>query len=368
MRTLGEELREHCDTLAQRWYERWLETHASRGVSEAALKDSLPAQLRLIGRQLEDLSTAERPDQAWKITERLDPEARVEQQVPIEEMVQEYALAIDVVRGWVEEREIEVPFAEFSYFHTATYELTAESVRRYAAYQADEIRKQRAQYLAGVMHQLRTPLAALSVQVEILRDDPRRDAASIHKLQRNVRRIQVLVDGILRLERFHTWEVPVRPQKVYPAQLIDDIVSDHEVDAARKGLRFEAHVNRSLRMDLDPDLFLDALGNLVQNAIKYTARGFVIIDATERNENVLFCVRDSGPGIPPEKQRHLFKHALPGSVGGAGIGLQIAQHAARAQGGEIEVASEVGRGTVFSLRLPRTLRASDARENTPHPQ
>jgi two-component system, OmpR family, sensor histidine kinase SenX3 len=364
MSSLGEELRDNHLALVQRWYEQWRAgATPHHGVAEAALKDHLSPQLRLIGEQLLDLSAAENPGQMWKVTERLDPEARVTQEIPIEEVVREYDLAIDVVRTWIEERRIEVSFLEYSYFYRSMFELTAESVRRYVEHQAGEVRKQRAHYLAAVMHQLRTPLSALSIQAELLgRNEQRPSAEAIDKLRRNVRRISVLVDGILRLERFHTWEVPVRPEEVHPAHLVDGIVSDHEPQAARMGLRFEAHVNRSLRMTLDPDLFLDALSNLVGNAVKYTTEGFVIVEAQEEAESVVFHVRDSGPGIAAEKQTELFKQAQPGSLGGAGIGLQIAQHAAQAQGGLIEVHSEVGKGSVFSLRLPRVVAARTAPE------
>jgi two-component system sensor histidine kinase SenX3 len=174
--------------------------------------------------------------------------------------------------------------------------------------------------------------------------------------------MRVLVDGVLRLERYQTWEVPVHPEEVHPAQLIDGIVSDYEAQAARKGLRFEAHVNRSLRMTVDPDLFTDALGNLVQNAVKYTTRGFVIIEAKEEGQAVVFRVRDSGPGITPDRQQELFTHAQQGSLGGAGIGLQIAQHAAQAQGGAVGVTSEIGKGTVFTLRLPRVVVGRDGQQ------
>ena len=365
MTSLGEELRDNHAALVDCWYEEWrTSSHPHDDVGEAALKNALGSQFRLIGEQLRDLDSAEKPTEIWKVWERLDPELRVGQEIPIEEVVQEYGLAFDVVRSWIEERGIRVSFVEYTYFFRAMFELTAEAVRRYAKHQSEEIRSQRAHYLAAVMHQLRTPLSALAMQVEVLEGQEHRpDAESLHRLQRNVRRIRVLVDGILRLERFQTWEVPVRPEKVQPSRLVNAIMSDHEATAARNGLRFEAHVNRSLRMTLDSDLFLDALGNLVDNAIKYTAAGFVLVDAQESTDTVLFRVRDSGPGIAPDQQRGLFKHAQPGTVGGAGIGLQIAQHAARAQGGVIEVESEQGKGSVFSLRLPRVVSARDPKND-----
>lgn len=367
MHSLGEELRENSHAIVQRWYEQWRESpHPRHGIEEAALKNSLSDQLELLGEQLRELRSAEGVEEIWKIADRLHPEQRVSQEMPIQEVVQEYALAVDVVRAWIEERCIDVPFADYSYFYQAIFELTAESVRRYAKHQAEQVRKERAHYLASVMHQLRTPVSTLALQVELLdQQEQPPSSAAISKLRRNVGRIQALVDGILRLERFQPWEVPVQPEEVRPAHLIDDIVHDHEREAARKGLRFEAHVNRSLQMTLDPNLFLDALGNLVQNAIKYTTKGFVIVDAQEGPDSVLFCVRDSGPGIASERQRELFRQTQPGGTGGAGIGLQIAQHAATAQGGRVDVESEEGKGSTFSLRLPRVV---VARDREPEPE
>lgn len=363
MKSLGEELRKNHAALVQRWYEEWRQSsHPRHDLGAAVLKNSLGAQFRLIGEQLRDLATAEHPEQIWTITERLDPEGRVDQEMPIEEVVQEYSLAIDVVRTWIEEQGIDVSFTDYSYFFRAMYELTAETVRRYTKHQTEVVRKQRAHYLAAVMHQLRTPISAVMMQVELLEQGGQTpDTEAVKRLRRNLRRVGVLVDGILRLERFQTWEVPVRPEEIVPAQLVDDLVSDHERTAARKGLRVEVHVNRSLRMIVDPDLFSDALGNLIQNAIKYTHDGFVIVEATEQEDAVVFSVRDSGPGIDAEAQRWLFKQSQPGSLGGAGIGLQIAQHAAQAQDGFIEVESEVGRGSTFSLCLPRVVSPRDGK-------
>lgn len=203
VRSLADELIHETDSIVQQWYERWCRTgRFQAGLSEAALKDKLPLQLRIVGEQLRQATRAEDPETMWKVTERLDPEERVEQDVPIEEVVQEYRIAVDTVRDWIEERRIEVPFTEYSYFYAAMFELTAESVRRYAAHQAERVRKDRGRYLAGLMHQLRTPLSALSMQVERLdRGELRPDAGSIAKLRQSLRRVTVLVDGVLRLER-----------------------------------------------------------------------------------------------------------------------------------------------------------------------
>lgn len=358
---IGDEIIACTDEIVERWYQAWRASeHPHEDVSEAALKDKLGLQLQIIGEQLLELHKAENPHEMWKITERLDPELRIGQDVPIEEVVQEYRLAVETVRDWIEDAGIDVSFAEYSFFYASIFELTAESVKRYSEHQADRTRHDRAHYLAGVMHQLRGPLSGLTMEVEMLEHvAPPPDIESMTRLRRNVRRLRWLVDRILRLERFRPCEAPVHPEDVRPAHLIDDIMSDHESAAARKSLRFEAHVNRSLRMTLDPGLFLDALGNLVGNAVKFTRQGFVIVDTAEHPDDVVFCVRDSGPGIPPERREKLFTQTLSGQAGGAGIGLQIAQHAAQAMGGEIKVEDGDENGSVFSLRIPRTVPARE---------
>lgn len=355
MNSIANELIENCDAIAQRWCQAWHESTGShQDLSEATLRAKFSMQLRAIGEQLQHHTNGS--EKMWHLTERLDVEEKKEQDVHIEMVAQEYWLVVDTVREWIVEKGIDVDLQEYSCFYEAIYELVAGSMRRYASYHAEQVRRDRAHYLASVMHQLRTPLSALSLQVELL-DRPGQtvDAATVDRLQRNIRRISVLVEGILRLERFQPSEVAVRPQEVHLEKLVNDIMNDYQPDAAKAGLQFEAHVDTSLSIVTDPDLLTDALGNLVQNAVKYAKKGYVIVDAETDSKHILFRVRDSGPGIPLEKQRDLFRFAQPGSDGGAGIGLQIAQHAARAQGGKIELESEVGKGSTFSLRVPRNV-------------
>jgi two-component system, OmpR family, sensor histidine kinase SenX3 len=106
MSSLGELLCDHTDELVHRWYERWLEEGpAGEGMSEAALKDHLPVQLRAIGEAMrEGGASTESPRELWDQHGRLDPEQRVRDEVPIEEVVREYAFVIEVVRTWIDER------------------------------------------------------------------------------------------------------------------------------------------------------------------------------------------------------------------------------------------------------------------------
>ncbi|MGZ3460870.1 MAG: sensor histidine kinase, partial [Archangium sp.] len=344
-------------------YDRWRrEGAACEGLSEAALKDHLPVQLRAIGDAMrEEGSSNETPRELWEKYGRLEPEQRVRDEVPLEEVVREYGYVIEEVRSWLKERNEQVSFWEYSFFSLALFELAAESARRYANYQTARVARERSEYLAGIAHQLRTPVSTLNLYVQQMeRGTMAPDTRAVERLRRTVNRLSRLVDGILRMERFKPDELPINPECVYPAHVIDQLVADYEHDAIRKGLRLDITANRSARMEVDPDLLVDALGNLIQNAIKYTQKGFVRVTLVEREDGVVFEVEDSGPGISPERQRELFRPVRPGQPGGVGLGLSIAFRAATAQGGALELQSEPGRGSTFLLRLPWAVHAREA--------
>ena len=235
----------------------------------------------------------------------------------------------------------------------------AELVEQTSERQAEFVRQSRAEYLAGVMHQLKTPLASLSTQFQLLARTGRTpDAAFLARVNRAATRLRTLVEGILRVERYRTSEQPVQPQELDAAPLVEAIMRDHEHLVPARGFLYESHVDPAMRICLDPDLFTDALGNLVHNATKFTSEGFVIVEGEVRGDRVLFRVRDSGPGIAPEMQRTIFRDVQPGSGGnGTGLGLRIANHAVLAMGGTIGVESEPGKGSILWFELPRNVSA-----------
>ncbi|WNG61140.1 HAMP domain-containing histidine kinase [Archangium gephyra] len=361
MASLGELLCNHTEELVQRWYAQWRqEGPALPGMTEAAIKDHLPVQLRVIGDALREGGASASPRKLWEPHGRLDPEQRVRDAVPIEEVVREYAYVVEAVRGWLEERDEQVSVQEYSFFSLAIFELAAESARRFSKYQADQVARERSEYVAGIAHQLRTPVSTLNLYVQQLeRGQGTPNPQAVERLRRTVGRLSRLVDGILRLERFKPDELPVHPEPLAPAQVIDQLVADYEHDASHKGLRLEISVNRSARMQADRDLLVDALGNLIQNAIKYTEKGFVRVTLEEQEDKMVFKVEDSGPGIGPERRRELFRPVRPGQPGGVGLGLSIAFRAAVAQGGTLELESELGQGSTFRLRLPQVVRARE---------
>jgi len=359
LRTLSDILVHDCDAILQRWSASLRESARPRlELSDDQLKHKIGLQLRTIGAWLDDVcAPASRKARAiWCLPESLDPEARVQQDVPIEEIVLHYGLLAETVLGLLEDRRHDVSPDEIALFFQAIIALIAETARRYACSKEARQTRERAAYLARLTHQMRTPLTVLKLHAGALsRLDTPIDERLVGSIERNVKRLTLLVDGVMRLERFKPEEIPVLPVEVSPAKLIDQVVDDNAYVAERKALRVEVLVNRVLRMQVDPTLFVDALGNLLQNAIRYTETGHVMIEVEEKATEVVFKVRDTGPGIPREKQLSLFKTVEPDAAGGTGIGLTIVHRAATAQGGTVGVESEPGQGSLFWFTLPRTV-------------
>lgn len=353
---LGKLLCDNNDEIIELWYKEWKDSpHPHPEISEALLKDGLPEQLRVIGEQLQKDELAELPKNMWKITDRLDPEERVFQDIPIEEVVHEYRIFIKVVRRFIHDKEPTVPFDEYSYFYESVYELTAEAVKRYAKYQAEVVSNDRSEYLAGLSHQMRTPLTVIQNHLEAyeLQENKELEKESYESLKRNADRLEFLINGIMRLERFKSEDIPVRPQSIYPVDFLDQIVADHQFLARQKGIDLEVSVSRSLAIYTDPDLLMDALGNLIDNAVKYTDKGYVRVEAQDDNERIVFKVEDSGPGIPKERQNNIFSITTSSSAKGAGIGLSIVKRVTRALGGDAYMHTEPGKGSTFYIDIPK---------------
>tara|TARA_B100001971_G_C18262918_1_gene588786 strand:+ start:1764 stop:2855 length:1092 start_codon:yes stop_codon:yes gene_type:complete len=357
---LGEMLCESVDEIVERWYQCWKETkHPHLEVSKTALKDHLPQQIRLIGSQLKKSSAAKAPKELWKITERLDPEARVSQEIPIEEVVVEYKILIQVIREWAEDRGLQIPFSEYSYLNEAVFELLSESSRRYSKYQAEQVSKTRQYYLAGVAHQMRNPLLVIQNQLELIQSGVELKEEAMERLVRNTGRLLFLVNSVLRLERFKASELPVSPKNIYPFDLLGNIVDDYRPFAQEKSIGLYLEVDRSLQMQADPDLLSDIFSNLIDNAIKYTEQGQVKVSFEDKDNSVIFRVEDTGPGMSEQRQKEMFEITTSGKTGGAGLGLVVVKRSVEAMQGAVAVESEIGKGSVFCVKLPKEVKAQN---------
>jgi heavy metal sensor kinase len=218
-------------------------------------------------------------------------------------------------------------------------------------------------FTADASHELRTPLTALrAVGEAALRPDagdPKILREALSSMLEETRRLSDLVDALLLLARADTGVIVASKQQVDLAGLLSEVRDTLLVLAEEKSQQLEI-VAGQLTLRADRELLRLALLNLVDNAIRYSAEGLIIsLRVRRRDANAVVEVVDQGPGIAPEHQQKVFERfyridqARSRASGGAGLGLAIARWAIERQGGQVELESELGRGSLFRIVMPR---------------
>jgi signal transduction histidine kinase len=169
-------------------------------------------------------------------------------------------------------------------------------------------------------------------------------------------RLQGLVENLLQLARGEKG-LKLHREEIDLSLLLADVGDSLRPLADNKHLILTCDLPPSLIISGDTDQLIRLIVNLLDNAIKYTERGTITISAQDKKEDAIIEVTDTGIGISPEHVPHIFKRLYTvdsaRSSGGAGLGLSIARQIVQAHGGGIEVQSEVGNGTRFTVYLPK---------------
>ncbi len=226
----------------------------------------------------------------------------------------------------------------------------------------------KAKFLAAASHDLRQPVQSLVMLLAALKrqtaDQP--DVApTVSMMKSAIEGVKGLLSGILDISRLDAGVVAPAMSQVDVGDLIARLAKEYEPAAQAKGLRLRC-APRPLWAHSDRVLLERMIRNLVENALRYTAQGGVLIAARACGARVRIDVVDTGAGIPAEKQAEVFEefHQLdnPGrdSNQGLGLGLAIVARLAKLLGVEVGLASRPGRGSRFSLVLPQSLAAADA--------
>ena len=208
---------------------------------------------------------------------------------------------------------------------------------------------QRTEMLAGVSHDLRTPLTRVRLQLAMLADAHPGSRQEITESEQDLLLMEHMIDEYMAFARGQGGEAPVSTDL---AEIIDDVAGD----ARRRGSPIVLEVERPLVLALRPNAIRRCLTNLVENAMHHGVR--VAISATRRDDVVSVAVEDDGPGIPVDQREDVFKpffrldSARNPRTGGAGLGLSIARDVARGHGGDIRMSAGSLGGLRAELRLP----------------
>lgn len=216
--------------------------------------------------------------------------------------------------------------------------------------------------LSDISHQTKTPLANLRLYSSLLMEEeltPRqREQAQV--IFQQSEKLSFLIETLVKLSRLETDVLAVTPKSQLLSPLLERAASQAKAAAEQKGIALQVHLQQQAEMKALYDLrwTAEALGNLLDNAVKYTPPGGCIqVSATQYE---LFCridVRDNGIGIAEEEQAQIFGRFYRGrqvrEQEGLGIGLYLAREIAQKQGGYLKLSSRPGQGSTFSLYLPR---------------
>lgn len=256
----------------------------------------------------------------------------------------------------------------------------AQAIRRVTTSEFDQLKQQIVTILS---HELRTPLTYIQGYTSLAMDDiqslsPEALQEFLRAIKRGADRLTRLVEDLLLLIRLDTGqaleEFKLLAQiRQDAAELIRRTARQYEEQASAQGLRIEVNVPSDLPpLQLCEPLFVDILGRLLDNAIKFThGKGKqIIISARTTDEQVDIAIQDEGAGIPASELSHLFERFRQierekQEQQGVGLGLAIAQELTRLHGGLITVESKYGEGSTFTIHLPIAKANARSKEATP---
>jgi PAS domain S-box-containing protein len=239
--------------------------------------------------------------------------------------------------------------------------------------------REQAEFISTASHEMRTPVAAIEGYLGLALnpataqiDEKARDY--ITKAHESAEHLGRLFQDLLDVTRADDGRLSNNPKVVDVVAFAHDIVQGLRPKALEKGLSIiykpqpddtddrsnERRLNPVFYVNLDNDHLREVIGNLVENAIKYTLKGTVVIDITGDNDHVTISITDSGIGIPKEDMAHLFQkfyrvdNTDTREIGGTGLGLYLCRRLTEAMNGRIWVESQYKQGSTFFVEFPRT--------------
>ncbi len=226
--------------------------------------------------------------------------------------------------------------------------------------QLKKLEQTRKDFVANISHEIKTPITAIQGFADTLLegalDDREHAVKFLQTIRANSERINSLVDDLMTISKLELGVIKVEKSRVDLQEVFDHVLTVLREKATAKNLTLTAQVPLEPQsIEADRDRLIQILTNLVDNAIKFTDKGAVMVGAAQKNEKIFLFIEDSGIGIP---QKHLprlgerFYRVDPGrsrNMGGTGLGLAIVKHLVKAHGWDMRIESTLGKGTTVKI-------------------
>ena len=346
------------------WREQVRQLPSAKHLDVPTLNDHVPALLDELAGALRDLDDQTIAEALVEGSPPIHGLERYEHGFDIVEVVSEYNILRGCIHDLAESNGLTLSGKAFHILNRVFDDAIGLAIQTFATQQALEVQRRRDEYLAFVTHDLRTPLNAIALATRILELETATGRAGadadriLSMLRRNVRHLESLIEKVLK-ESAHVqtemgMQLECRTFDLWP--LVEAVIQDVKPVADTAGTSVSSRISHDLLIYADASLLRRIFQNLLANAITYTPRGEVVIDAREVDPSgsIECLVSDNGSGIPKARLDKLFKklETDPQKQGGTGLGLAIVKSFVEAQGGTVSVETMEGVGTTFRFTLP----------------
>jgi signal transduction histidine kinase len=356
-------IRRECDTLLAEWRHEVRQLSVARQLDEPTLNDHIPDLLEELACELEACSEGSMIEglKEYPVTHGLD---RLRLGFDVEEVVAEYNALRGVIQDLIERHDLRLRGAVNRTINRVIDVSIGLAVKTYAAQKAQEVQQRREEHLTFVVHDLRSPLAAIAMAAKLLEDTlsnvarDERAAMLLETMHRNVSRLNSLVVKVVQEEANLKTQLNERVERreVNLWALVEALVKDLRPLADASNLSLINEIAEGLTAHADAGMLSLVFQNLISNAIDYTPNGVVVVGAKagEGSATVECWVGDNGVGIPADRLEKVFDklETDPAEKGGMGLGLAIVKQFVEAHGGRVSVESELGRGSTFRFTIP----------------
>src|SRR2546427_496845 len=289
------------------------------------------------------------------------------------------SVAVTILHDLTQARERERLYAELKraseQLEDKVREATAELVRqnellRRQAFQLEQASALKSQFLANMSHEFRTPLNAILGYTNMLLQGisgevPPPQRKSLGRIDSSAQHLLALINDILDISRIEAGKMPIHVGDCAIADLVGEILAEVEPIVSRTKLTLMREINADLPLvQTDRAKVKQVVINLLTNALKFTPEGWVKIAASydRASDRAVIAVSDTGIGIADEDQARIFEDFTQAdssstrAFGGAGLGLSISRRLVTMLGGQLTLTSKVGKGSTFTLSVPRNMK------------
>lgn len=274
----------------------------------------------------------------------------------VSQVVYGYGAICQAITQAAQDQGFAIGSEEFKVMNRVLDIAIAEAVTAYARLHGEIVRQEEAQRLGGLAHELRNALTQVTLAHMMIKKGMAGAGSETGAvLERGLGRMREIIDRSLAEVRLHSEPLPA-PRRMRLIDLVGEVGVTAAAQGEGRGIRLLIEVAPAIVVDVDPQHFLSALSNIVQNAIKFSKPGSTVhLRARESGAEVVIEVEDGCGGLPPGRIDELFRPFTQagGDRSGVGLGLSISRRAIELNGGSLAVRDLKGKGCVFTITLPK---------------